>query len=75
MTEYTHPEVLVSTEWVASHCDDPRIRLVEVDVDTSAYESYEKQEGDFVEPGAEPVVEPFPEPETEPDTSVKGAAE
>jgi thiosulfate/3-mercaptopyruvate sulfurtransferase len=38
MTEYRHPEVLVSTEWVASHTDDPRIRLVEVDVDTSAYE-------------------------------------
>ncbi len=26
-------------------------------VDTSAYESYEKQEGDFVEPGAEPTME------------------
>jgi small subunit ribosomal protein S2 len=42
-------------------------------VDTSAYESYEKQEGDFVEPGTEPAAEPFAEPE--PDTSVKGAAE
>jgi small subunit ribosomal protein S2 len=42
-------------------------------VDTSAYEAYEKQEGDFVEPGAEPLAEPFAEPE--PDTSVKGAAE
>jgi thiosulfate/3-mercaptopyruvate sulfurtransferase len=28
----------VSTEWVASHADDPKIRLVEVDVDTNAYE-------------------------------------
>jgi small subunit ribosomal protein S2 len=46
-------------------------------VDTSKYESYEKQEGDFVEPGAEPFVEPLPEPELEPepDKSVKGAAE
>jgi hypothetical protein len=26
-------------------------------VDTSAYEVYEKQEGDFVEPDAEPAVE------------------
>ncbi len=38
MSEYAHPEVLVSTEWVASHGNDPKIRLVEVDVDTSAYE-------------------------------------
>jgi len=35
---YKHPEVLVSTEWVEAHVDDPKIRLVEVDVDTSAYE-------------------------------------
>jgi thiosulfate/3-mercaptopyruvate sulfurtransferase len=38
MSEYAHPEVLVSTEWVASHGNDPKIRLVEVDVDTSAYD-------------------------------------
>jgi len=38
MADYKHPEVLVSTEWVASHADDPKTRLVEVDVDTSAYE-------------------------------------
>ena len=38
MADYKHPEVLVSTEWVAAHADDPKVRLVEVDVDTSAYE-------------------------------------
>jgi thiosulfate/3-mercaptopyruvate sulfurtransferase len=38
MSEYAHPEVLVSTNWVAEHLSDPTIRLVEVDVDTSAYE-------------------------------------
>ena len=38
MSEYAHPEVLVSTEWVASHSKDPNVRLVEVDVDTSAYD-------------------------------------
>ncbi len=38
MGDYTHPDVLVSTEWVAAHGDDPNVRLVEVDVDTSAYE-------------------------------------
>jgi small subunit ribosomal protein S2 len=36
-------------------------------VDTSKYESYEKQEGDFIEPGTEPepVLEPIVEPEPE----------
>ncbi len=38
MSDYKHPEVLVSTEWVAQHLNDPAIRLVEVDVDTTAYE-------------------------------------
>ena len=35
---YAHPEVLVDTEWVSQHLTDPNIRLVEVDVDTHAYE-------------------------------------
>jgi thiosulfate/3-mercaptopyruvate sulfurtransferase len=30
-------EVLVSTDWVAEHVDDPAYRLVEVDEDTTAY--------------------------------------
>jgi len=38
MSDYAHPEVLVTTEWVANHLNDPTLRLVEVDVDTSAYE-------------------------------------
>jgi thiosulfate/3-mercaptopyruvate sulfurtransferase len=38
VTDYKHPEVLVTTEWVAGHMDDPNVRLVEVDVDTGAYE-------------------------------------
>ena len=38
MADYAHPESLVSTEWVAEHGGDPNVRLVEVDVDTSAYE-------------------------------------
>jgi len=38
MTDYAHPEVLVTTDWVASHLNDPNIRLIEVDVDTSAYD-------------------------------------
>ncbi len=35
---YAHPEVLVNTEWVAAHAQDPNVRVVEVDVDTKAYD-------------------------------------
>jgi thiosulfate/3-mercaptopyruvate sulfurtransferase len=38
MSEYKHPEVLVTTNWVAQNLDKPGIRLVEVDVDTTAYD-------------------------------------
>jgi thiosulfate/3-mercaptopyruvate sulfurtransferase len=38
MADYKHPEVLVTTEWVAQNLNAPNTRLVEVDVDTSAYE-------------------------------------
>ena len=38
MGDYKHPEVLVSTDWVAARTNDPKVRLVEVDVDTAAYE-------------------------------------
>ena len=38
MADYKHPEVLVPTDWVAQHINDPKIRLVEVDVDTSQYD-------------------------------------
>ncbi len=38
MADYKHPEVLVTTEWAAEHLHDPKIRLVEVDVDTTAYD-------------------------------------
>ena len=38
MSSYAHPEVLVKTDWVASHANDPNVRVVEVDVDTKAYD-------------------------------------
>ena len=38
MSEYRHPEVLVSTEWAAQHLNEPNLRFVEVDVDTTAYD-------------------------------------
>ncbi|HYM51849.1 MAG TPA: sulfurtransferase [Candidatus Limnocylindrales bacterium] len=37
-TDYAHPEVLVSTGWVADHLGQPGIKVVEVDVDTTAYD-------------------------------------
>ena len=37
MTEYAYPEVLVTTDWVADHLNDPKVRLIEVDLDNSAY--------------------------------------
>jgi thiosulfate/3-mercaptopyruvate sulfurtransferase len=36
---YADATVLVDTQWVSEHLNDLKIRLVEVDVDTSAYES------------------------------------
>jgi thiosulfate/3-mercaptopyruvate sulfurtransferase len=33
------PGVLVDTQWVADHLSDPNVRLIEVDVDTSAYDT------------------------------------
>jgi thiosulfate/3-mercaptopyruvate sulfurtransferase len=35
---YAHPEVVVDTEWVAQHLNDPKVRIAEVDYDpTSNY--------------------------------------
>jgi thiosulfate/3-mercaptopyruvate sulfurtransferase len=36
---YAHPEVLVSTDWVAGHLSDPSVRLVESNEDTLLYAS------------------------------------
>jgi thiosulfate/3-mercaptopyruvate sulfurtransferase len=38
MANYAHPEVLVSTDWVTAHANDPNVRVVEIDVDTKAYD-------------------------------------
>jgi len=38
MSDYAIPDVLVSTEWVDQHKFDPNVVVVEVDVDTKAYE-------------------------------------
>jgi len=38
MAGYKHPEVLVTTDWVAQNLNAPDTRLVEVDVDTTAFD-------------------------------------
>jgi thiosulfate/3-mercaptopyruvate sulfurtransferase len=38
MANYTHPEMLIETDWVASHLQDATLRIVEVDVDTTQYD-------------------------------------
>ena len=39
MTNYAHPEVLVNTDWVRDHLDDANVKIVEIDVDTTSYDS------------------------------------
>ena len=36
---YAHPEVLVSTDWVAEHLEDPRVRLIESNEDLLLYDT------------------------------------
>ena len=36
---YANPEVLVDTSWAEEHLEDSKVRFVEVDVDTTAYEN------------------------------------
>src|SRR3990172_9924137 len=38
MANYAHPEMLVSAQWVEAHRNDSNLRIVEVDVDTKAYD-------------------------------------
>jgi len=37
MDQYAQPEVLVNTEWVAAHLNDPNVRLVEINEDPDLY--------------------------------------
>jgi thiosulfate/3-mercaptopyruvate sulfurtransferase len=38
MAEYANPGALVETDWVEEHLEDPAVRVIEVDEDSSAYE-------------------------------------
>ncbi|NEQ46105.1 MAG: sulfurtransferase [Leptolyngbya sp. SIOISBB] len=37
MSQYAHPEVLVDTQWLMDHLNDPSVRLVEVDMSPDPY--------------------------------------
>ena len=39
MADYAHPEVLVTTDWVADHLDDPNIRIMDVSEDVLLYDT------------------------------------
>lgn len=39
MNQYAHPEMLVTTDWVKERLNEPKVKLVEIDVDTQAYEA------------------------------------
>jgi thiosulfate/3-mercaptopyruvate sulfurtransferase len=36
---YAHPDVLVSTDWVAQHLKDPKVRIIESNEDPLLYPS------------------------------------
>jgi thiosulfate/3-mercaptopyruvate sulfurtransferase len=39
MANYTHPEVLVETDWVKENLGKHKLKVVEIDVDTKAYDA------------------------------------
>ena len=39
MKDYAHPEVLVDTQWVAEHLNDPQVRIVDAHIDPAPYKS------------------------------------
>jgi len=38
MSEYVHPEVLVDSQWVTDHLNDPNVRIIEASEDVLLYE-------------------------------------
>ena len=38
MSDFARPEALVDAAWIVEHLDDPNVRVIDVDEDTSAYE-------------------------------------
>ncbi len=37
MSSYAHPEVLVDTQWLMEHLDDPTVRILEIDMSPDRY--------------------------------------
>lgn len=37
MSQYAHPEVLVDTQWLMEHLNDPNVRIIEVDMSPETY--------------------------------------
>lgn len=42
MFQYAHPEVLVDTRWLAENLNNPKVRIVEVDMSPDAYKDAHK---------------------------------
>ncbi|MGH7663707.1 MAG: sulfurtransferase [Gemmatimonadaceae bacterium] len=64
---YTHPDVLVSTDWLAAHLDDPAIRIIESDEDVLLYHTGHipgAQKVDWHEDLNDPVVRDYVSPES-----------
>lgn len=38
MVQYAHPDILVSTQWLADHLNDPKLRIVEVNMSPEPYQ-------------------------------------
>jgi len=38
MSEYVHPEVLVTASWAANNLNNPNVRFIEADEDVLLYE-------------------------------------
>ncbi len=39
MSDYAHPGMIVSTQWLADHLEDPGLRVIESDEDITLYHS------------------------------------
>jgi len=48
MAKYSSPEVLVETDWVKQNLGKAGIKLVEIDVDTKAYDGSWTEYGNLV---------------------------
>ncbi len=38
MSQYAHPEVLVETQWLAENLNNPKVRIIEVDMNPDSYQ-------------------------------------